>query len=264
MLGRAIPLWILGLLGLAGGLLSAIVMLQFAEVIPWAGNEATFIGGPWTGVVAYALAAVMLVAAGYGWIMVKPWASMITILAALVGFFIPFISYIDGSDPRSSALGPLVVSVLMLFLTLRPSTNRAMAAALAGQGSNGSAKTPPPKPMSAARKREVAEEQKRAARQQGTATPALAAPANSMATTAVAAATATATQAISALPKAAEAAPVRPMVADFARSAASALGMSSRTPAKPGAKAAAPPKPAPRPATPAAAQRPRGFRADEV
>lgn len=248
---------------MAGGLLSAIVVLQFAEVIPWAGREATFIGGPWTGAVAYAFAGIMLFVAGYSWIMVKPWASMITILAALVGFFVPFISYMDGDDPRSSAISPLVVSVLMLILTFRPSTNRAMALALSGQTSNGGAKKPPPpKPMSAARKREVAEEQKRAAGQQASAAPALAAAsANSTATAAVA----TATQAISALPKPAETAPVRPIVADMARSAASALGMRSRPPAKPAAKAPAAPKPAPTAAPPAtSAQRPRGFRADEV
>lgn len=259
MLGRATPLWILGFLGMIGGLLSAIVVLQFAEVIPWAGRGATFIGGPWTGVVAYALVSGMLLVAGYSWIMVKPWASMITILAALVGFFVPFISYIDNTDPRSSAIGPLVVSVLMLIMALRPSTNRAMGQALAGQGSDGGAKKPPPaKPMSAARKRELAEEQKRAAQQQGTAAPALAtASASSAASIA-----STANQAISALPKVAETAPVRPGIANAARSAASALGMPSRRPAKAVAKAPASPKPTP--TAPQTSDRPRGFRADEV
>ena len=38
---------------MAGGLLSTIVVLQFAHVIPWAGDEATYIGGRWTGVVLY-------------------------------------------------------------------------------------------------------------------------------------------------------------------------------------------------------------------
>ena len=54
---------------------------------------------------------------------------MITILAALIGFFVPFISHMDGTDPRSSAIAPIIVSVLMLIMVFRPSTNRAMALA---------------------------------------------------------------------------------------------------------------------------------------
>ena len=57
VLGRPAPLWILAVLGLIGGLLCTIIAMQFAEVIPWAGDEATYIGGRWTGVVLYALAA---------------------------------------------------------------------------------------------------------------------------------------------------------------------------------------------------------------
>ena len=287
MLGRPTPLWILGLLGMIGGLLCAIVVLQFAVAIPWAGDEATYIGGNWTGVLTYAFAGGMMFAAGYGWLTVKPWASMITILAALVGFFVPFISHMDGTDPRSSAVTPLIVSVLMLFMVFRPSTNRAMAEALAGQGTTAVKAPPPPKPMSAARKREVAEEQKRAAKKQAAAAPKAApAPAKtapSAGTTAIATATAaasaTVSQAVSAMPKPASgaipkpaqmasAAPVRPAVAGLAKTAASMLG---RAPAASSAKPAA--TAAPKPSQPAAAapsptvpanQRPGGFRADDV
>ncbi|HET9660670.1 MAG TPA: hypothetical protein VFP05_10105, partial [Thermomicrobiales bacterium] len=150
VLGRPTPLWILGLLGMAGGLLCTIVVLQFAHVIPWAGDEATYIGGRWTGVVIYVAAAGFFFAAGYAWLTVKPWASMITILAAIIGFFVPFISHMDGTDPRSSAIWPLVVAVLMLIMVFKPSTNRAMALAMSGQGTEKFVKkAPPAKPMSA-------------------------------------------------------------------------------------------------------------------
>lgn len=271
MLGRATPLWILGFVSMVSGLLCTVVILQFAQVLPWAGAEATYIGGPWTGGVTYAMAAALAFAAGYGWLTVKPWSSMVTIFAAGLGIFAPFISYMDDTDPRSSAILPVVTSVLMLALAFRSSTNRAMALALSGEKHGRGGKTPPPpKPMSAARKREVAAAQAQSPRQPVAGTPAVATAGagNSMATAAVAAATNTAAQAIAAIPKPADTAPVRPVIANMAKSAASALGMASRSPAKP-APASKPVAPAQRPAAPAAlpaggTQRPRGFRADEV
>lgn len=255
---------------MAGGLLSAIVALQFAHVIPWVGDEATYIGGRWTGVVLYLFTAGFFFAAGYAWLTVKPWASMITILAALIGFFVPFISHMDGTDPRSSAIAPLIVAVLMLFMVFRPSTNRAMAMALTGQGlPKAPKKAPPPKPMSAARKREVAQEQARAAKAAAAkpATPAVAtAPAPAMAAAASAPATA-----------AAPAATATKTAAAIVLSAASSLKSAAATPASPrkgvtigtprqtfpAQSAAAAPGRAPA-AAPAPQQRPRGFRADEV
>jgi hypothetical protein len=255
-----------------GGLLCAIVVLQFAEAIPWAGEEATYIGGRWTGVVIYAAAAGFFFAAGYAWLTVKPWASMITILAAIIGFFVPFISHMDGTDPRSSAIAPLIVSVLMLFMVFRPSTNRAMAVALSGQGSAPTAKkAPPPKPMSAARKRELAEEQKKAAKQPATAKPApAAAPASSPSP-----APAMATSAAAPVP-AAVATPAK-TAATMVMSAASSLKSAAATPASPrrsltnGSRSSTPtPAPAPAPARPAAAAPPaptspgKPLRADDV
>jgi hypothetical protein len=244
-----------------GGLLSTIVVLQFAHVIPWAGDEATYIGGRWTGVLLFAFAAGFFFAAGYAWLTVKPWASMITILAAIIGFFVPFISHMDGTDPRSSAIAPLVISVLMLIMVFRPSTNRAMAMAMAGQGSMKTAKTPPPaKPMSAARKREVAQEQARAAKatttkpapQSAAATPAMATAAPApVAATPVQAATKTA--------------------ASMVLSAASTLKSAAATPASPrkGVTIGVPKQmPLSQPAAPAPApasqERPHALRADEV
>lgn len=270
MLGRPAPLWILAVLGTIGGLLCTIVLMQFAEVLPWAGDEASYIGGNWTGVLAYGLAGAFYFAAAYAWLTIKPWAHMVTILAALIGFFVPFISHMDGTDPRSSAIAPLVIGVLMLFMVFRPSTNRAMAAALSGEGSVKTAKTPPPpKPMSAARKREVAEEQRKAAAK-AAASPA-AAPSSVAAP--VAAASASVAQAASvlpkpasgAIPKPAAAAPVRPAFAGMAKSAASMLGKTSSAPSKPAVAKPAAPAPAPQsPSLPANQPRPRGFRADEV
>jgi hypothetical protein len=254
---------------MAGGLLSTIVVLQFAHVIPWAGDEATYIGGRWTGVVLYLFTAGFFFAAGYAWLTVKPWASMITILAAIIGFFVPFISHMDGTDPRSSAIAPLVVAVLMLIMVFRPSTNRAMAMAMTGQIGGNAAKPPPPKPMSAARKREVAQEQARAAKA------AAAKPAPAVAT-----APAMATAASAPAPVAAPAAPTPTQTATktaaaMVLSAASSLKSAAATPASPRkgvtvgnsrptfpAQSTAPGPAAPAP--PAQAGRPRGFRADEV
>ena len=280
VLGRPAPLWILAVLGTIGGLLCIIVAMQFAEVIPWAGREATHIGGRWTGAVSYALAAALFFGSAFAWITVKRWAHMISIVAAIIGFFIPFISYMDDTDPRSSAMAPLVVSVLMLFMVFRPSTNRAMAAALSGQGTVKTGKPPPPpKPMSAARKRELAEEQRSAKAAPNPVTTQPTASAATVATSAAAAATAataTVTQAVSALPKpasgtipkAAAAAPVRPAFAGMAKSAAAMLGKSSPIPtvkSAPAKSAAAQPvAQSPAPGMPPNQSQPRGFRADEV
>ncbi len=283
VLGRPAPLWILAVLGTIGGLLCTLVVIQFAEVIPWAGDEGTYIGGRWTGVVFYAVAAAFFYAAAFAWLTVKPWAHMVTILAGIIGFFVPFISHMDGTAPISSAVAPLLVSVPMLFMVFRPSTNRAMAMALSGQGHVKTAKAPPPKPMSAARKRELAEEQKKAkaAPMPTNAQPGAAQPASvssSMATTAasaVSAASATMSNVVSNLPttasgtipKAAAAAPVRPAFAGMAKSAAAMLGKTSTATApKPVAPRPAAPAQAPAssPALPPGQARPRGFRADEV
>lgn len=254
-----------------GGLLCTIVAMQFAEVIPWAGDEATYIGGNWTGVLIYAVAALFFFAAGYAWLTVKPWAHMVSILAALIGFFVPFISHMDGTDPRSSAIAPIVVAVLMLFMVFRPSTNRAMAAALSGQGTVKTGKTPPPaKPMSAARKRELAAEQKK-----GKAPAAPPVPKPTAAATTPAVATSPAMPA-PATPASALAAPTK-TAASMVLSAASQLKAAAATPASPRkgvtsmvpgvtTKAAAPTATVAPPAAPAqtSTQRVAGMRADEV
>lgn len=265
MLGRPAPLWILGVLGTIGGLLCIIVAMQFAEVIPWAGHEGSHIGGRWTGVVSYGLAAGLFFASAFAWMTVKRWAHMISILAAIVGFFVPFISYMDNTDPRSSALAPIVASVLMLFMVFRPSTNRAMAAALSGQGGGTATKAPPPpKPMSAARKREVAREQQKAQSQ---------AAASSASSPAVAAASVTTTNAAAPVSAAAPATPAK-TAASMVMSAASSLRAAAATPASPrkgvsstinGTVNKAPVAPAPtaEPPRPSAEGVP-GLRADEV
>lgn len=284
MLGRPAPLWILAVLGTIGGLLCTLVVLQFAEVVPWAGGEGSFIGGQWTGVVMYAAAAGFYFGAAFAWLTVKPWAHMVSILAAIIGFAIPFMSHMDGTEPLSSAVAPIVVSVLMLFMVFRPSTNRAMALALSGQGSVKTGKTPPPpKPLSAARKRELAEEQKKAkaAPMPTNPQPVAAQPASmasTMATSAASAASAASATmanvvsnlpktASGTIPKAATAAPVRPAFAGMAKSAAAMLGKSSPgQSAKPVTAQYVPlaPTAVPTSGLPANQSRPRGFRADEV
>jgi hypothetical protein len=199
--------------------------MQFAEVLPWAGDEASYVGGRWTGVLAYGIAAGLFFGAAYAWITVKPWAHMVAILAALIGFAVPFMGYMDGTDPRSSAIAPLVVSVLMLFMVFRPSTNRAMAVALSGQGTVKTGKTPPPpKPMSAARKRELAAEGQKQAKTQPP-TPA----------SAPAVVTSTAVASSPAVPASPAVAPATPAqtAASMVLSAASSLKSAAATPASP-------------------------------
>ena len=268
VLGRPAPLWILAVLGTIGGLLCTIVVMQFAEVIPWAGEEASYIGGPWTGVVIYAVAAAFFFATAFAWLTVKPWAHMVAIFAAFIGFVVPFMSYMDGTDPRSSALAPMIVAVLMLFMVFRPSTNRAMAAALAGQGSVKTAKTPPPaKPMSAARKRELAaEEQKKAKTQATVPAPAVVAPAPAVA----------ATPSVATSPAAAAAVPAAPptaakSAASMVMSAASSLKSAAATPASPRKSVTSmvppgtlSPKPAASQPTQPTAKAVQGLRADDV
>jgi hypothetical protein len=257
---------------MAGGLLCTVVVLQFAGVIPWGLEAASYIGGRWTGAVIYAFTAGFMFAAGYGWLTVKPWSHMITILAALIGFFVPFVSHMDGTDPRSSAVAPIVISVLMLFMVFRPSTSRAMGLALSGQGSVKTVKSaPPPKPMSAARKRELAQEEAKAAKKTA-AKPTTSAPA---------VVTAAASPAV---PPAAQAAPTAvtksaATAATMVMSAASSLRSAAATPASPRRSLAPASKPAAsaQPAgttqpgapaipasTPSQSERPRALRADDV
>jgi len=133
----------LALVAVLAGLTTLVVTLQFLEIIPWAGDEANFWGGKWAGVFLYGLQTFLFFAVAVGWVTLKPWAPMITLLFALFGFFIPFMSYLADTELLSSALVPMIFSVLIMVLAFRGSARQALAVAVAEQNA--------PKPAAAAR-----------------------------------------------------------------------------------------------------------------
>lgn len=131
MLGRPLAIWILALVAVIAGLVTLVITLQFLEVIPWLGDEATFWGGKWAGVFLYGLETFLFFAVAFGWLTLKPWAPMITLLFALFGFFVPFMSYLAGTELLSSALAPMIFSVLIVMLSFRGPARQALAVAAA-------------------------------------------------------------------------------------------------------------------------------------
>lgn len=131
MLGRPLAIWVLAVVAVLAGLVTLVITLQFLEVIPWAGDEATFWGGKWAGVVLYGLETFLFFAVAFGWLTLKPWAPMITLLFALFGFFVPFMSYLAGTELLSSAAAPMIFSVLIVMLAFRGPARMALAEAAA-------------------------------------------------------------------------------------------------------------------------------------
>lgn len=142
MLGRPLAIWFLALVAVIAGLVTLVITLQFLEIIPWAGDEATFWGGKWAGVFLYGLETFLFFAVAVGWLTFKPWAPMITLLFALFGFFVPFMSYLAGTELLSSALVPMIFSVLIILLAFRGPARQALAV--------GHAERKAPKPAPAA------------------------------------------------------------------------------------------------------------------
>lgn len=143
MLGRPLAIWFLAFVAVIAGLTTLVVTLQFLEILPWAGDEGNFWGGKWAGVVLYGLETFLFFAVAVGWLTFKPWAPIITLLFALFGFFVPFMTYLAGTDLLSSALVPMIFSVLIVLLSIRPSVRLALAEAAAERNS--------PKPVAAAK-----------------------------------------------------------------------------------------------------------------
>jgi hypothetical protein len=131
VLGRPLAIWFLALIAVIAGLVTLVVTLQFLEIIPWAGDEATFWGGKWAGVLLYGVQTFLFFAVAVGWLTLKPWAPMITLLFALLGFFVPFMSYLADTELLSSALLPMVFSALIILLAFRGSARQALAVAAA-------------------------------------------------------------------------------------------------------------------------------------
>ena len=151
MLGRPLAIWILALVAVLAGLVTLVITLQFLEIIPWAGDEATFWGGKWAGVLLYGVETFLFFAVAFGWLTFKPWAPMITLLFALFGFFVPFMSYLAGTELLSSALAPMIFSVLIILLAFRGPARMALAVAAAERSAPKPAKAAPrPAPAKAA------------------------------------------------------------------------------------------------------------------
>lgn len=143
MLHRPLAIWILALVVFLAGLVSLVIMLQFLDVLPDTGEPIEFFGGKWAGVVLYGLVAAVLIAAAAGWLLLKPWAPMFTLLFALFGFFVPFMSVLAGNSIMSAAAAPMILSVLIVLLATRPPVRQALA--------EGAAADTAPKPPKAKR-----------------------------------------------------------------------------------------------------------------
>ena len=131
LVGRPLAIWVLALVAVIAGLITLVITLQFLEIIPWVGDEAEFWGGKWAGVFLYGLETFLFFAVAFGWLTLKPWAPMITLLFALFGFFVPFMSYLAGTELLSSAMGPMIFSAVIILLAFRGPARMALAEAAA-------------------------------------------------------------------------------------------------------------------------------------
>lgn len=131
MLGRPLAIWFLALVAVIAGLSSLVILLQFLDVIPWTGDEVEFFYGKWAGVFLYGLETVVFFAVAVGWVLLKPWAPMFTLIFALLGFFVPLMSYFADTSLFSAIIAPMIFSVLIIVLSIRPSVRRALAEAAA-------------------------------------------------------------------------------------------------------------------------------------
>ncbi len=150
MIHRPLAVWVLSFVVLLAGLVSLVIMLQFLEIVPDTGEPVQFFGGKWVGVVLYGVEAGVLIAAAVGWLLLKPWAFIFTLLFALFGFFVPLMSYFAGTSLFSAAAAPMILSAVIVLLSTRPPVRRALAEAAAQQNEHKPVATPPSKAAAAA------------------------------------------------------------------------------------------------------------------
>jgi hypothetical protein len=141
LVGRPLAIWILAAVAVLAGLTSLAILLQFLDVIPAAGDTVEFFGGKWAGVVLYGVETAVLFAVAIGWLLLKPWASIFTLIFALFGFFVPLMSYFAGTSLFSTAAGPMIFSVVLVLLSTRPQVRMALA-----EGAANRSAPKPPKP----------------------------------------------------------------------------------------------------------------------
>lgn len=143
-MGRPLAIWVLAAVAAIAGLFSLVILLQFLDVIPAAGDTVEFWGGKWAGVVLYGIETIVFFAVAFGWLFYKPWAPILTLLFALFGFFVPLMSYFAGTSIFSAAVGPMIFSVVIVLLSTRPPVRRALAEGAANRNA-----PKPPKPPKA-------------------------------------------------------------------------------------------------------------------
>lgn len=143
MPGRPLAIWVLAAVAAIAGLVSLVILLQFLDVLPATGDTVEFWGGKWAGVVLYGVETIFFFALVVGWLFLKPWAPIFTLLFALFGFFVPLMSYFAGTSLFSAAAGPMILSVVLVLLSTRPQVRLALAEAAAYRN------TPKPKPAKA-------------------------------------------------------------------------------------------------------------------
>jgi hypothetical protein len=129
--GRPLAIWVLAAVAAIAGLVSLVILLQFLDVIPATGDTVEFWGGKWAGVVLYGVETIFFFALVFGWLFLKPWAPIFTLLFALFGFFVPLMSYFAGTSLFSVALGPMILSVVLILLSTRPQVRLSLAEAAA-------------------------------------------------------------------------------------------------------------------------------------
>jgi len=140
--GRPLAIWILAAMCVLAGLASLVVFLQFLDVLPATGDTVEFFGGKWAGVFLYGLETIVFFAVAFGWLFLKPWAPIFTLLFALFGFFVPLMSYFAGTSLFSAAAGPMILSAVIVLMATRPPVKLALAEAAAYQNDPAAAKAP--------------------------------------------------------------------------------------------------------------------------
>ncbi len=102
------------------------ISLQFLGVLDWGSEDLDFWGGKWAGVFLFGLAGAIGVLVVYGWLTLKPWALTFTILMAFLSFSIPFMAVIAGTETLSTALVPMTIDILIIYLAMRKDVREAV------------------------------------------------------------------------------------------------------------------------------------------
>jgi hypothetical protein len=118
---------VLALVAAIAGISDLVLSLQFLDVIEWGKTDPEFWGGRFVGALFFGVVAFVSFVVSYGWIMLRPWALMITLLMSASGVANPLMAMMAGTETWSTALGPIVLHSMVLVLALRPATRNAVS-----------------------------------------------------------------------------------------------------------------------------------------